>query len=66
MQQIADRIVKTAGFEYFIIALIIGNGVLLGMETSPELVHDLMTGSTLDSDHILESRLRCCQTKALA
>ena len=29
-------------------------------------VHDLMTGSTLDSDHILESRLRCCQTKALA
>ncbi len=38
VQQFADRIVKTAGFEYFIIALIVGNGVLLGMETSPALV----------------------------
>ena len=47
MQQIADRIVKTAGFEYFIIALIIGNGVLLGMETSPELVQAYGPGCIL-------------------
>lgn len=38
MQQFADRIVKTTGFEYFIVTLILGNGVILGMETSPTLV----------------------------
>jgi voltage-gated sodium channel len=38
VQQFADRIVKAALFEYSIIALIIGNGILLGMETSPTLV----------------------------
>ncbi len=38
MQQFADRIVKTVGFEYFIVALILANGVILGMETSPQLV----------------------------
>ncbi len=34
----AERIVDKPGFEYFIIALIIGNGALLGMGTSDHLV----------------------------
>jgi len=38
MKQFAQRLVGAPGFEYVIIALIVGNGVLLGMETSPALV----------------------------
>ncbi len=38
MKQFAQRLVGAPGFEYVIVALIIGNGALLGMETSPALV----------------------------
>lgn len=38
MNQVAQRIVKAHSFEYFVIALIVGNGVLLGLETSPSFV----------------------------
>ena len=38
MKQFAHRIVNTPLFEYSIIALILVNGVILGMETSPDLV----------------------------
>jgi len=38
VQQFAERVVKTPSFEHFIIALILANGVILGMETSPTLV----------------------------
>ncbi len=39
MQQFAQRLVRAPGFDGVIIALIIGNGVLLGLETDPDLVH---------------------------
>ncbi len=39
MKRFAARLVSASGFEYVIIALIVGNGALLGMETSPALVH---------------------------
>ena len=38
MKQFAQRVVNAPAFEYVIIALIIGNGALLGMETSQDLV----------------------------
>ncbi len=38
MKQFAQRLVNAPSFECVIIALIIGNGALLGMETSPDLV----------------------------
>ena len=38
MKQFAQRLVSAPSFEYVIVALIIGNGALLGMETSPALV----------------------------
>ncbi len=40
MKQFAHRIVSTSLFEYVIIALILVNGVILGMETSPDLVRE--------------------------
>lgn len=36
----SQRLVGTTGFEYTIIAIVIGNSVLLGMGTSPSLVQD--------------------------
>jgi len=53
MQQFADRIVKTIGFEYFIVALILGNGVILGMETSPDLVQSYGDWLNLGSQLVL-------------
>ncbi len=38
MIRFAQRLVGAPGFEYGIVALIVGNGVLLGMETFPDLV----------------------------
>jgi len=38
MKQIAQQIVSRKAFEYFIIGLIIINGVALGLETSPDIV----------------------------
>ena len=38
MKKFAERIVKQKLFEHFIIALILLNGVVLGLETSPSLV----------------------------
>lgn len=38
MQQFVQRLVGAPGFDHVIIALIVGNGVLLGLETSPDLV----------------------------
>ena len=38
MKQFAYRIVSAPLFEHLIIALILVNGVILGMETSPDLV----------------------------
>lgn len=38
MQARAARLVASNGFEYFIVALILFNAALLGMETSPDLV----------------------------
>ena len=38
MKQLAHRLVSTPWFEKSIIALIIVNGIILGMETSPDLV----------------------------
>ncbi len=38
MKRFAQRLVNAPAFEYVIIGLIIGNGALLGMETSPALV----------------------------
>ncbi len=38
MKQLAQRLVYTRGFEYFIVALILLNGVILGLETSPGIV----------------------------
>lgn len=38
MKRFAQRLVNTPAFEYTIVALILGNGALLGMETSPDLV----------------------------
>ena len=38
MKQFAQRLVGAPAFEYVIVALILGNGALLGMETSPDLV----------------------------
>ena len=38
MKKIAQSIVEKNSFEYFIIALIILNGVILGLETSPTIV----------------------------
>ncbi len=37
--QLSGRVAHSHSFEYFIIAVIIANGVLLGLETSPDLVH---------------------------
>ena len=41
----AERLVNRPAFEYIIIALIVGNGVLLGLETFPTL--DQRYGSLL-------------------
>jgi voltage-gated sodium channel len=38
MKRFAQRLVNASAFEYVIIGLIVGNGALLGMETSPDLV----------------------------
>ena len=38
MKRFAQRLVNAPAFEYVIIALIVGNGALLGMETSQDLV----------------------------
>ena len=38
MKKIAQNIVSRKSFEYTIIGLIIFNGVILGMETSPTIV----------------------------
>ena len=38
VSQLTERLVSAPGFEYTIIALIVGNGILLGMGTSPALV----------------------------
>lgn len=38
VKRVAQRLVSAPSFEYVIIALIVGNGALLGVETSPELV----------------------------
>jgi voltage-gated sodium channel len=38
MRKLAEKIVKQKLFEHFIIALILINAVILGMETSPSLV----------------------------
>jgi len=38
MKKIAQQIVSKKNFEYFIIALILLNGVVLGLETSPDIV----------------------------
>ena len=38
VKRAAQRLVSAPSFEYVIIALIVGNGALLGVETSPELV----------------------------
>lgn len=38
MKKIAQRIVSNKRFEYFIITLILLNGVVLGLETSPDIV----------------------------
>ena len=37
MRELAGRITQSNRFEYFIIALILGNGVLLGIETVPSI-----------------------------
>ncbi len=38
MRELAQRITQAHLFEYFIIALIVGNGILLGLETSSSLL----------------------------
>jgi voltage-gated sodium channel len=38
MKKFAQHIVSKKAFEYFIIALIVTNGIVLGLETSPDLV----------------------------
>ncbi len=40
MRQGAQRIAESRGFEYFIVALILINAVILGMETSPSMEAD--------------------------
>jgi len=38
MRKFAKKIVETKAFEYFIVALILINGVVLGLETSPDIL----------------------------
>ncbi len=38
MRELAERLTQARAFEYAIIGLIVGNGALLGLETSPRLV----------------------------
>ena len=40
MRPVAGRLTGSSGFEYLIIALIVANGVLLGLETSESLMRD--------------------------
>lgn len=46
---LSGRLVNSPWFEYFIIAVIIANGVVLGLETSPSL--DRLYGNWLDWSH---------------
>jgi voltage-gated sodium channel len=53
MKKIAQKIVSTKNFEYFIIALILLNGVVLGLETSPDIVTQYGDYLLLANDLIL-------------
>ena len=46
MRELAERLTQARAFEYAIIGLIVGNGVLLGLETSPRLVDNAGNGWT--------------------
>jgi len=43
MKKFAQNLVKKPGFEYFIVGLILLNAVILGLETSPEIMADYGT-----------------------
>ena len=53
MKQFAQRLVNAPAFEYAIIALIVGNGALLGMETSPDLVRHYQAWIDLGNQFVL-------------
>lgn len=53
MKKIAQKIVSEKKFEYFIIALILLNGVVLGLETSPDIVAQYGEYLLLANDLIL-------------
>ena len=53
MKKIAKKIVEQRFFEYFIIGLILLNGVVLGLETSPDIVANYGSWLILTSDIIL-------------
>lgn len=53
MKKIAQKVVSKKSFEYFIIALILLNGVVLGLETSPDIVKQYGDYLLLANDLIL-------------
>ena len=53
MREAVDRVTRSATFEYFIIALILVNGVLLGLETSRTLEEDFSQWLNLGQQIIL-------------